>query len=222
MNNNTSAKRCKKTLIQPTLYHTRRDSKKQAYCYSNSRYERKNGITKNRGNFFLSALFPCQFTYNDITFKSVMHYLQCQKFNGGDEHSIAYKKLILSTDEPMDAFYLGQQKCLSGSKPRKELLNTLILANAGRVKRDPQWNKKREAHFVHATYCKFDQNQKLREALLSTHPYHIVEESKDLNWGDGVNSCTGHLDGKNRGGNLLMYVRLGLLHKYPEDPIVTK
>lgn len=159
---------------------------------------------KNKGNFFLSPLYPKTFQFRGVTFKSVAHYMQAHKFS----HCPTYCRTILETPKPMDAMRLGT---MGKIKAHTETLNNIITHYTDSVKKDIDWDEKRDIHFIHANYCKFSQNPQLKDALIATFPYPIVEDSNDLYWGSGRKGTHGFVEGSNKAGIHLVYVRYLLM-----------
>lgn len=190
---------------------------KKVYSYSNSMRARhrkgENGSSysnapKNTSNFFLSPLYPSEFTYSNTKYKSVIHYLESQKHN----KCKGYHDLILDAETPMEALLLGKCKFIhnANNDPVIERINEAIIDHEGThncCRRDADWKKTRNTHFVHATYMKFKQNPELKEALMATYPYPILEDTLDPYWGTGRRNRDGKHTGLNMGGRHLSHVR---------------
>ncbi|HEM2744255.1 TPA: NADAR family protein [Streptococcus suis] len=105
------------------------------------------------------------------------HYFQAQKFASEE-----LREKIRNYSSPMDA-------ALEGRKRENPL-------------RD-DWEKVKDDIMFFAVYQKFSQNPTLKELLLSTNEFEIIEHTRnDSYWADG-----GDGSGKNMLGQILMRVR---------------
>jgi hypothetical protein len=126
----------------------------------------------------LSNFYPADFTINGLTWKTVEHYFQAQKFPGDPilQERICLAKTALSA------------KRLGRTKSEHFLTN---------------WEDVKETVMITGLRAKFAQNPVLKELLLKTAGLHLYEANKrDSYWGTGPNHC-----GRNRMGTLLMKVR---------------
>lgn len=73
------------------------------------------------------------------------------------------------------------------------------------------WKNIREGYFNYITCKKFLSNPILTQALINTHPYDIIEDSRDEYWGIGSMSENGKWSGSNMAGKILMLVRKTLI-----------
>lgn len=118
----------------------------------------------------------------------------------------------------MDAMRLGT---MGKIKARTETLNKIITHYTDSVKKDIDWDDKRDIHYIRANCCKFSQNPQLKEALIATFPHPIVEDSNDLYWGGGRKGTHDFVEGANKAGIHLVYVRY-LLMRPKEEKIDCK
>ena len=111
-----------------------------------------------------SNWYPSEFTWGGYTFTRGEQYMMFRKAMLFCDPKTAHK--ILSTDNPMKQKDLG-----------REVVNY----------RDELWAPVRFEIMVEGLYCKFSQNQKLKEALLATVGTEMVEASPfDRIWGIGL------------------------------------
>lgn len=134
----------------------------------------------------LTNFYPSPITINSITYLTVEHYFQSQKFS-----DINIQKQISMSNTPRDAFNLAQNY----------------------AKQNPQsvysdWHSSRKFRIMkEALIQKFSQNPTLRKLLINTGNKVLVEHTdKDTEWGDG-----GDGSGNNNLGKLLVEVRQGIL-----------
>jgi ribA/ribD-fused uncharacterized protein len=126
----------------------------------------------------LSNFYPADFTINGLTWKTVEHYFQAQKFPG----------------DPI----LQERICLAKT--------ALSAKRLGRTKSEhfrTDWETVKEEIMLTGLRAKFAQNPELKELLIKTVGLHLYENNKsDSYWGTGANHC-----GRNRMGILLIKVR---------------
>ena len=220
MNNNNNNEKYPSSILKKDKLVSPSIRKDMNIYYSNIVTKSKamdHGITKgdiirkdnNNCNFFLSPFYPCKFKIGDIVYKSVIHFMQSEKYRKTDPE---YSKLILSMDSPMDALRLGQHKLINDSNKEKLGLINHYIMNSNALKSD-DWVKRRVSCMICANYCKFRQNPKLKEALLKTKNYTIIEDTLDYFWGRGKlvwNSK--NMKGLNKSGKSLMIVRDMILY----------
>jgi len=126
-------------------------------------------------NVYLGNFYPAPVTIEGITYPTVEHYFQCQKF----EESWKFSKVI---------------EC----KTPKEAQRTAKQLGYDRE----EWQHRKEQVMATGIRAKFSQHSELRQALLSTAPATLVEDShKDYYWGGSLAGS------KNRMGILLMQLR---------------
>lgn len=126
---------------------------------------------------FLSNFAPFPINDGAVTWKTVEHFYQAQKFN--NPNIVAQ---IHHARTPADAYALGKQ------------YNEQVRVD---------WHQRKETVMRDALQMKFTQNHALGHWLVATRPHPLVEHAfKDDYWGDGGD---GH--GKNRLGQLLMNLR---------------
>ena len=127
-----------------------------------------------------SNFSPHPVKLRDVTWATVEHYFQAQKF-AGTEHEEA----IRCARSPMIAARMGRDR----SKPLRE-----------------DWETVKDSVMREGVHAKFTQHAALRSVLLSTGEAEIVEHTaNDSYWGDG-----GDGSGKNQLGKILMEVRAEL------------
>src|SRR6185312_6585869 len=132
------------------------------------------------------------------SWRSTEHYYQSQKFNpiNATEECLAYSYLIASADTPNKAYVLARQKTLSGytvnwkhSKQNTSKLSDLIknsLSVGITMRQD--WDQVKDEIMLKANRCKYEQNEGLKQLLLSTGNLLLIEHtSRDSYWGDGGN-----------------------------------
>ncbi|MFJ5510542.1 NADAR family protein [Pectobacterium jejuense] len=126
---------------------------------------------------FFSNFFKCNFIVDSITWPTVEHYFQSQKFQ--DE---VLKEKIRNLFSPMDAAKLGRDRSLPLRKYWDDVKNNIMRF---------------------AVLEKFKQNNVAKEILLSTGDALLVEHTHNDNyWADG-----GDGSGKNMLGIILMETR---------------
>lgn len=177
--------------------------------YSNCRHAREKHKVKNKGNFFLSTLYPSEIVINNITYKTAAHYIQSQKYISS---SPLFSNEICKCETAKEAVLLGKGKIISTTKHFKDHNKAVKLNNIieqYKPLKDPLWllNDRRFAVFLRATYFKFTQHDDLKEKLIKTHPYHIYEDSSETFWGIGKKCGKGFVHGKNMAGKALMIIR---------------
>ncbi|WP_442266372.1 NADAR family protein [Tenacibaculum sp. ZS6-P6] len=127
------------------------------------------------GEFSNFALYPIKL--DGKIWPTSEHYFQAQKFE-----SITYKETIRKSSSPMKAAELGRSR---------------------RIKIKKNWDKVKDNVMYKAVYAKFTQHEYLKEILLQTLDFEIIEHTEnDLYWGDGKNG-----KGFNKLGKILMRVR---------------
>jgi ribA/ribD-fused uncharacterized protein len=128
-----------------------------------------------------SNFYPAPFVIGVVTWPTVEHYFQAQKFPGDSDLQSA----ILSAQTPAAAKKLGRTKTTHFRQ---------------------DWEEVKEMIMLEALQAKFEQNQDLAALLKSTGTVPLKEKAAwDSYWGTGK---TGN--GRNRMGELLMIVRQGL------------
>lgn len=135
----------------------------------------------------LTNFYPSPITINFITYPTVEHYFQSQKFS-----DINIRKQISMSNTPREAFNLAQNY----SKQNPQSMHS-------------DWHSSRKYRIMkEALIQKFSQNPTLRKLLIDTGNKVLVEHTdKDAEWGDG-----GDGSGNNNLGKLLMEVRQGILN----------
>jgi len=129
---------------------------------------------------FLSNFSSNSVLVNGITWPTVEHWYQAQKFIGKEGF-----EAVLRADTPARAKKIGSNKNSPYGPLRKD------------------WEEIKEDVMFAGLVAKFTQNRKLSERLLATGNVHLVEHAKkDSYWGDGGNG-----NGRNRLGALLERVR---------------
>ena len=132
----------------------------------------------------LSNFRPSPLVLDGHEWGSVNHYFQAAKFAGTDD---AWKEAIRQAPDPFEASRLGKSR----EHP--------IQAN---------WDQSRNIAMKRALTAKFEQNEALRQLLLSTKEAPILcHNPHDGWWGDGVGCGGSH---QNYLGKLLMEVRSAL------------
>jgi hypothetical protein len=128
-----------------------------------------------------SNFYPAPFVIGVVTWPTVEHYFQAQKFPGDSDLQSA----ILSAQTAASAKKLGRTR-------------------SPHFRQD--WEEVKEMIMLEALQAKFEQNQNLGTLLKSTGTVPLKEKAAwDNYWGTGK---TGN--GRNRMGELLMIVRQGL------------
>ena len=137
--------------------------------------------------FFWSGVFsnwhPCIFTYKNITFNC-------------SEQALMYEKAMLFNDVNI------ANQILNAKLPKEQ-------KNLGRKVNnydDKIWSAQREQIMVDILYCKFSQNEKLKNKMLQYKDYNFVEASPyDIIWGIGLHEDDNLILNENnwRGQNLL-------------------
>ena len=137
--------------------------------------------------FFWSGVFsnwhPCTFTYKNITFNC-------------SEQALMYEKAMLFNDVNI------ANQILNAKLPKEQ-------KNLGRKVNnydDKIWSPQREQIMVDILYCKFSQNEKLKNKMLQYKDYNFVEASPyDIIWGIGLHEDDNLILNENnwRGQNLL-------------------
>ena len=127
-------------------------------------------------NFVISP-----FMLDGTIWPSVNHYFQAAKFQGTDDNWILE---IIKASNPFEASRMGKSR----QHPIQD-----------------NWNVKRNEVMKNAVKAKFEQNNELKELLLSTCENPILCHNIDDGWwGDGV-GCGG--TNQNNLGKILQYVR---------------
>jgi predicted NAD-dependent protein-ADP-ribosyltransferase YbiA (DUF1768 family) len=136
------------------------------------------------------------------------HYFQAMKFNTLETKD--YFDIILQADSPMKIFALAKQKKLNGyqakllvnKKSYKVPVNEII-ENYKNLKIRADWEAIKHDVMFKALTCKFTQHGALKNLLISTNGYEIIENSpRDSYWGIGKDG-----KGANHLGKLLMKLR---------------
>ncbi|KAL6079333.1 NADAR domain-containing protein [Balamuthia mandrillaris] len=126
-----------------------------------------------------NALFA--FSLEGVSYPSLIHYYQCQKFVGSDDE---HAEAIRNAETASKAFRMGQSR------------DKTMRADWEKVKYDVMWQ---------GMNAKFSQNPQLIKLLLSTGDRLIVERRRNTYWGDGLDG-----KGHNKSGKLLMQLRKSL------------
>jgi hypothetical protein len=148
-----------------------------------------------------SNFYPSPITIHGISYATVEHFYQSQKFLDPD-----YRELIRSASTPNKAKILAHQQLGGGYKWRTDM-NPIIQAAADRgVRLRPDWDDVRELVMMEGLQAKFAQHPRLAAVLESTGTTYLTEASpRDSYWGEGRDGT-----GLNRLGVLLMRVRAAL------------
>lgn len=153
------------------------------------------GWTNPNGEF--SNFYPKEFTYNGSTFRHAEQFIMYRKAALFKDWLIA--DAIMQATEPAECKRLGRQVC-----PFNEVT----------------WDRECDELVFPGLLAKFEQNEYLRDYLLSTGDDILAECSpRDLIWGIGLSATNPRVDnpnawrGNNRLGNLLMQVRAELRKK---------
>lgn len=143
------------------------------------------GVREQYGKF--SNWYKCKFEYNGITFNS-------------SEQALMYMKAITFKNDDIAQEILGT----SNQKMIKELGRKVTNYD------EKVWGSVRYGIMVDILKCKFEQNESLRDLLLSTGSAEIYEASpNDRIWGIGSKDVN-DIRGQNLLGKALMEVRESL------------
>lgn len=170
-------------------------------------------------NFYLSPII-----INGFTYFSVEHYFQSEKFNYNSdnlEYTKEYYELIKNTDCSMKVKNLGTQTINKRgehwyiNKDKKYLgkVNEQIrkYKDLGVIIR-PEWNNIRNNIMYDGLYAKFTQHKDLKDLLLSTGEFKLIESSPyESYW--GVAGVGYETENNNWLGKLLMVLREELKNK---------
>ena len=154
-----------------------------------------------------SNFYESEFTIDGITWPTVEHYFQAQKFNDP-----IYQNYIRLASTPRKAMLLGKQQkhfryMTSKIHPHLclESINDIIIQYK-HLPLKSNWEIIKDDVMLKAIYAKFSQNESLKKLLLDTEPRKLYESTKnDSYWGIGKDG-----NGKNKLGQILMKVRLDL------------
>lgn len=125
-------------------------------------------------HIFLNNFAYSPFFINGLEYKTVEHFYQAHKFSG------SHFEAVRIADTPDKA---------------KKLARTLEYD-------EEMWNKRKDEVMMQALLAKFDQHPDLRNQLLNTGDFKLVEDSeKDLYWGGAVEGSN------NRLGQMLEEIR---------------
>ena len=85
-----------------------------------------------------------------------------------------------------------------------------------RIGKDPEWDKIKGDKMKAVLRCKFTQNERLRDYLISTSPFNLIETTKDEFWASNCNLRSlafknGTWNGQNMLGLLLVNLREDLI-----------
>jgi N-glycosidase YbiA len=152
-----------------------------------------------------SNFYPSPITIDDIEYPTVEHFYQSKKFmgDGASKESLKYAKIIAKQSTPGKAKILANQKTGGGYKWRIDLNKIITNYLEKGVKIRDDWEEVKEEVMYEGLEAKFSQHENLKEVLLSTRGYKLVEHTpRDFYWGDG-----GDGTGKNRLGKLLVILR---------------
>lgn len=128
-----------------------------------------------------SNFSPHGFTLDGRYYPTSEHYFQAQKF----VHSPDDFEAVMNASRPMRCAEIGRER----HRPLRE-----------------DWESVKDDVMRRAVRAKFDAHPELRELLLSTGEEELIEKtSGDYYWGCGTDGT-----GKNRLGEILMELRLGL------------
>lgn len=163
-----------------------------------------------------SNYYPCEFTVEGITYGSVEHYFQAQKFNDAGEDTIAYFRLLCEADTPQKAKDMGNQRpnrwgakwLIRKEKPELGRMNEVIQQYRARAVLRPDWEVYRMNVMREGLRAKFS-DPRLAKQLCDTGDCLLVEASPyDSFWGAGRDGR-----GQNHLGKLLMELRADLRMK---------
>jgi ribA/ribD-fused uncharacterized protein len=127
------------------------------------------------GEFSNFALYPIKL--DGKIWQTSEHYFQAQKFEDKN-----YKEKIRKSISPMKAAELGRSR---------------------KIKIKQNWDRIKDNVMYTVVLAKFTQHQELKEILLNTSNFKIIEHTEnDSYWGDG-----GDGSGLNKLGKILMKVR---------------
>lgn len=142
----------------------------------------KNVINQFRGKYyFLSNFYISPFLVDNIEYQTAEHFFQSHKTLHKDEFN-----WILESRTPS----------IAKSRGRKVTL------------RD-DWENMKNRIMLEGLYYKFSQNLVLKQSLLDTNNYHLIEGNywHDNYWGDCYCVKCNNIKGKNKLGILLMNLR---------------
>lgn len=152
---------------------------------------------KSRLYYELSNFYMHDVIIDDIKYKSVEHYYQCQKFI---KTCSEFSDIIKKQTTPGKAFYLAKQIKRYRYKWMKDL--NIIIDSHKHAKIDPNWENKKVKIMEKALNAKFT-DLELKNVLLKTGTKNIYEDSpRDPFWGLGANK-----EGLNMLGVLLVRLR---------------
>ena len=154
-----------------------------------------------------SNFYESRIVIDGITYKTVEHYFQSQKFT----HNPDYMKLIIDSDTPMKCKLLASQKPYFRGAKWRHITKTGVLINDTIKKYNEEglkiredWEKVKDNIMYEGIKAKFTQNKNLFKLLKETEGKMLYEHTtKDKYWGDGG----GEGKGKNMLGKLLMRFR---------------
>lgn len=137
--------------------------------------------------FQLSNYFQVKITIDGVTYPSSEHYYQSQKFvyEGASTKSLEYANAITSAKTPNTPKELASQKVKGGYKWRIDLNETIRQYQDAKFNAK-DWDRRKDNVMRKVVFQKFFQNSSLKELLLSTYPFKLVEASPyDSYWGEG-------------------------------------
>ena len=153
----------------------------------------------------LSNFHPAAFTIEDVSYAHTEQYLQSKKaLKFKDKHTA---DLIMATDNPLQCYILGQKVKQFDSRVWYDDGSATLAMEEG-------------------CYAKFEQNPKLKQALLGTGDTTIAEASKNAFWATGL--PINHKDaakppkwtGSNNLGKVLMKVRQRFQNQQTQSTLV--
>lgn len=145
-----------------------------------------NKTFKERNLYFLSNMYICNISYNNIIFNSSEKLYQYLKISSDDKDLI---NLILSEDNPYKIKSIMKQYNLKNKFDKDFLINNMYIA----------------------VFNKFDQNEEIKNKLLLINDEDLIEYNywNDTFWGININTNKGN----NNLGKILQKVKLQLFYK---------
>jgi N-glycosidase YbiA len=141
---------------------------------------------------FLSNFFPCKFFLDGQVWLSVEQYYQAQK-----SENLEYKNLILNAKTALEVKKIGDSRGNNVNKHKESWFEV----HTQELRFD--WEKVKYDVMKKAVFAKFSQNPNLKNQILKTNDFTLIEDSiDDCYWGIGEDGT-----GQNILGNILMEVR---------------
>ena len=159
---------------------------------------------KSRGEYEeFSNFHPCKLKIDGVKYATTEHYFQSQKFvyEGATPRTLEYARIIATQSTPYKTKILGKQQKTRYNYPWAKLLHNIIDEYSD-VEMNPEWDEVKNEVMRKAIICKFTQNPRLRELLLSTTAPLIENNRTDPYWGCGPDG-----NGLNTLGKILSEVR---------------